>query len=151
MVRDPDIVGNGPATGERSTVDAVNVLLLVAVPVVLLGLLVASFVITRQAVAGAAARLERELPGHETVVARASANCVAGAQRGMGALVVTDEALRFRGARARETLEVPRAAIRSAAAAATGRPTLTVEWPAGSASWRVADPAPLAAALAPRK
>ena len=129
----------------------VLIVLLVVVPLVLLGLLVASFVITRQAVRSAAAALERELPGDETVVARAAANCVAGARRGMGMLVVTDRALRFRGARARETFVVRRADIRSADAEASGRPVLTVEWPAGSAVWRVADAAPLAEALTPAR
>ena len=127
----------------------VPALVILGVAAVLVLVLLGAFAITRQAVAAAATALGREVPAEETVVARAAANCLSGAARGMGTLVVTDRTLRFRGARARETLVVPRRAITIAEARPQGgRHVLVVEWGGGSATWRVADPAPLAATLA---
>lgn len=125
------------------------------VPLVVVGVLVlavlvvlGAFVITRQAVAAAATALAREVPADETVVARAAANCLSGGARGMGTLVVTDRALRFRGTRASETMIVPRPSITVAEARADGsRHVLAVEWRDGAATWRMADPAPVAATL----
>ncbi len=121
-------------------------LIVLAVLVLLVGLVVAAFLINRQAVATATKAITAEL-GNQPVEARAAANCTSGGPRGMGILVVTSKEVRFRGVRAPDTLVIPRKGLRAEVRAGGKRPVLALTSPAGEVTWRLADAEALAAAL----
>lgn len=124
----------------------VVVIVLVVVVVVLVGLVVAAFLINRQAVASATRAVTAEL-GNQPVEARLAANCLSGGPRGFGILVVTPKALHFRGVRAAETLVIPRRGLRARADTSGRRPTLTVTSPSAEVTWRVPEAEAVAAAI----